>query len=190
MAKERDVTAEGGKPWYQPAIRKHWKTGEEAIEGADLMNLMFPGGRKGTPGGYGEVKSPPRPGTREPQMSEDQIVDMLRRKLGSDFNAAMGIPVHQWGGEWKKSSKDMKARIRAVQEVYQDMQRMQMTTAQAEPQEALEFTYSEPGEAIGPMQMSTGPVTGPVNPFEMEYRQALAQERLAKWESDEERARW
>jgi len=116
MAKDRDVIAEA-------------TDAEGTNVGVDLMNILSPMGQRGK-GAYGDVKSPPRPGTREPQMSEDQLVDMLRRKLGSDFNAAMGIPVHQWGGEWKKSSNDMKARIRAVQEVFADMQRLRMTTTE------------------------------------------------------------
>jgi hypothetical protein len=107
-------------------------TKEGVLEGADFMNMaVVPSSYSGPMQfDYSDVKSPPRPGTREPQMSEDQLVDMLRRKLGPDFNVAMGIPVHQWGGEWKKSSKDMKARIRAVQEVFGDMQRLRMTTVQ------------------------------------------------------------
>lgn len=116
MAKERDVVAEA-------------TDAEGTLVGVDLMNILSPMGQRGK-GLYGDVKSPPRPGTREPQMSEDEFIVMLRRKLGPNFNSAMGIPVHQWGGEWKKSSTDMKARIRAVQEVFQDMQRLRMTTVQ------------------------------------------------------------
>ena len=97
------------------------------LEGADFMNMAIV---PSSYSGYGSVKAPPRPGTREPQLSEDQLIDMLRRKLGPDFGAAMSVPVHQWGGEWKGASREMKARIRAIQDIFHEMKGLRMTTVQ------------------------------------------------------------
>jgi len=107
------------------AITYHDAMKDGVLNAVDFMNMAA------VPSSYSKrSNAPPRPGTRVPEMSEDQLVDLLRRKLGKDFNAAMGVPVHQWGGEWKKSPAKLKARIGAVQKVYQDMKRLRMTTTE------------------------------------------------------------
>jgi hypothetical protein len=101
-------------------------TDNGVLDGADFMNMAV------VPSSYSSktVKSPPRPGTREPEMDEDQLVDMLHQKLGPNFAAAMSVPMSQWGGEWKKMPKKMKQRIKAVQSLFNEMQEQGLTTAQ------------------------------------------------------------
>tara|TARA_R100000655_G_scaffold48481_2_gene85916 strand:- start:1222 stop:1581 length:360 start_codon:yes stop_codon:yes gene_type:complete len=95
------------------------------LEGVDFINIAV------VPSSYTKKTKPaPRPGTREPEMSEDEIIDMLRQKLGPNFGAAMSVPMHQWGGEFKKMSKKMKQRIKAVQSLFNEMKEQGLTTTQ------------------------------------------------------------
>lgn len=109
-------------------MKKDYKaaTKGNVLEGADFMNIAV------VPSSYSKqtVRPAPRPGTREPEMSDDEVVDMLREKLGPNFGAAMSVPMHQWPGEFKKMSKKMKQRIKAVQSIYNDMQRQGLRPSQ------------------------------------------------------------
>tara|TARA_R100001129_G_scaffold24419_1_gene15756 strand:+ start:4217 stop:4576 length:360 start_codon:yes stop_codon:yes gene_type:complete len=108
-------------------MRKDYKSATKGgvLEGADFMNIAV------VPSSYTKKAKPaPRPGTREPEMSEDELIDMLHQKLGPNFGAAMSVPMHQWGGEFKKMSKKMKQRIKAVQSLFNEMKEQGLTTAQ------------------------------------------------------------
>jgi len=101
-------------------------TKDGVLEAADFMNMIAVPSKRKSP----EATPPPRPGTREPEMNEDQLIDMMQRKLGPNFAAAMAVPFHQWGGDWKKMSKKMRARVRAVQSTFNEMKALGLTTAQ------------------------------------------------------------
>ena len=115
-------------------------TEDGVLEGADFMNMAAVPSSYSKPmyfdygGGESTGKkvpnSAPRPGTKDPEMDEDQVVDMLHKKLGPNFAAAMSVPLHQWGGEWKKAPKKMKQRIKAVQALFKEMQVAGHTTTE------------------------------------------------------------
>tara|TARA_R100000963_G_scaffold33265_1_gene25496 strand:+ start:154 stop:549 length:396 start_codon:yes stop_codon:yes gene_type:complete len=118
-------------------VAKTYKDATEkgVLEGADFMNMAVVPSSYSKPlyfdyGGAPQkgVKSPPRPGTREPEMDEDQTIAMLHQKLGPNFAAAMSVPMSQWGGEWKKMPKKMKQRIKAVQRIFHEMKEEGLTT--------------------------------------------------------------